>query len=172
MVSKHMKGYTPASVMAAELSLKPLELTRFSEKSVMEQFIEFATNHWELVAALVVTLAALWFTETQKGGKSVSTHIATQMINKEEAIIVDIRDKKDFKAGHIMSALNLPIKEFDQRAHELTKHKEKPVIVMCNLGQASSSITKKLKESGFSNVVRLQGGITEWRAQNLPLVKK
>ncbi len=149
-----------------------LLLIRFSEKSVMDQFIEFATNHWELVLALAVTLAALWFTETQKGGKSVSTHIATQMINKEEAVIVDIRDNKDFKTGHIMTAVNLPHKELDQRMHELTKHKEKPVIVVCNLGQASSSATKKLKEAGFNNVVRLQGGITEWRAQNLPLVKK
>ena len=138
----------------------------------MDQFIEFATNHWELFLALLVTLVALFFTESRKGGKSISTHIATKMINKDEAVVVDIRDQKEFKTGHIMASVNVPHKDFDKRLVELNKHKGKPIIVVCNLGQVSSMATKKLKEAGFEDVVRLQGGITEWRAQNLPLVKK
>ncbi|MCW8884812.1 MAG: rhodanese-like domain-containing protein, partial [Motiliproteus sp.] len=96
----------------------------------MDQFIEFATNHWELFLALIVTLAALFFNETRKGGKSISTHIATNMINKEEAVVVDIRDQKEFKTGHLMASVNVPHKEFDKRLVELNKYKEKPIIVV------------------------------------------
>jgi len=138
----------------------------------MEQYIEFATNHWELVLAFVATLAMLAFSESRKGGKSVSTHIATQLINKEEAILLDIRPKKEYKTGHIMASINIPIAELDKRISEIQKYRERPVIVVCNLGQTSSGAAKKLKDAEFNNVVKLQGGITEWRAQNLPVTKK
>ncbi len=138
----------------------------------MEQYIEFVTNHWELVLAFVATLAMLAFTESRKGGKSVSTHIATQMINKEDAVVVDIRQKKEFQTGHIRAAINIPYAELDKRISELEKHRQKPIIVVCNLGQTSSGASKKLMTADFPNVVRMKGGIAEWKAQNLPVVKK
>lgn len=137
----------------------------------MDQVIEFVTNHWELVLAFVVTLAALIYTESRKGGKSVSTHVATGMINKEDAVVVDIRSQKDFGNGHIRGAINIPYADFDKRMDELEKHKEQPVIIVCNIGQTSGAVTKKLKNAGF-NAARLRGGITEWKGQNLPVVKK
>ncbi len=138
----------------------------------MEQYIEFATNHWELVLAFVVTLLMLIISEMRKGGKTVSTFIATQMINKDGAAILDIRQKKEFQTGHILSSINIPLAEIDKRMNELEKYREKPIIVVCNLGQTSSGASKKLLDAKFANVVRLQGGITEWKAQNLPVVKK
>ncbi|OMH39340.1 rhodanese-like domain-containing protein [Motiliproteus sp. MSK22-1] len=138
----------------------------------MEQYIEFATNHWELVLAFAATLAMLLYNESRKGGKSVSTHIATQMINKDEAVLLDIRPKKEFKTGHIVSSVNIPYAELDKRISEIQKFRDKPVIVVCNLGQTSSGAAKKLKDAEFTNVVKLQGGITEWKSQNLPLTKK
>ncbi len=138
----------------------------------MERLIEFATNHWELFLALVVTLAALLFNELRKGGKTVSTHIATQLINKENAVLLDIRQKKEFKTGYIIDSINIPYADLDTRIGELDKYKQRPVIVVCNLGQASGGAFSKLQKAGFENVVRLSGGIAEWKGQNLPLVKK
>ena len=137
----------------------------------MEQLIEFATNNWPLVAALLATLALLFFTETRKGGKSLSTHAVVALINQEDATVVDIRAKKDFKTGHITNSVNIPYADIDRRVGELEPHKSKPVIIVCNLGQTASGAVKKLTEAGFSNVQRLSGGITEWKAQNLPVVK-
>ncbi|WP_207060836.1 rhodanese-like domain-containing protein [Motiliproteus sp. SC1-56] len=138
----------------------------------MDQLLEFASNHWYLVLALLATLAMLIFTESRKGGKSLSTHDATRLINKEDAVVLDIRQKKEFQTGHIVSAINIPYADLDKRIGELNKHKSKPVIVVCNLGQTASGAVKKLNDAQFENVQRLRGGMTEWKAQNLPVVRK
>lgn len=137
----------------------------------MEQLLDFITNNTMLVAAWGLTLAMLLWTEKQKGGKSVGTHEATRMINKDSAVILDIRPKKEFSTGHITNALHIPITDLDNRMSELEKHKQKPIIVVCNLGQTAGAAGKKLKAAGFDNVVRLSGGMTEWKSQSLPVVK-
>ena len=137
----------------------------------MEQLLDFITNNMMLVAAWGLTLAMLLWTEQQKGGKSVGTHEATRLINKDSAVILDIRPKKEFSTGHITNALHIPITDLHNRMTELEKHKQKPIIVVCNLGQTAGSATKKLKAAGFENVVRLSGGMTEWKSQSLPIVK-
>lgn len=137
----------------------------------MEQLIEFLSNNILLVAAWIMTLATLIFTEQRKGGKAVSTHEATRMINKEGAVVLDIRPKKEYSTGHITDAIHIPVTELDNRMTEINKHKEKPVIVVCNLGQTAGAASKKLMAAGFSNVVKLSGGMTEWKAQSLPVLK-
>ncbi|RVU29205.1 MULTISPECIES: rhodanese-like domain-containing protein [Neptunomonas] len=138
----------------------------------MEQFIEFATNHFMLIAAWVLTLALLLWNESQKAGKSVSPAIATQLINKQDAVIVDVRTKKEWDTGHITASKHIPLADLQRRVSELEKFKARPVVVVCNIGQTAGSATKMLKAAGFENVMRLQGGITEWKGQNLPIVKK
>lgn len=138
----------------------------------MEQFIEFASNHYMLVAAWVLTLALLLWTESLRAGKSVSTALATQMINKQNAVLVDIRTKKEWDSGHIAGSKHIPLADFSRRMTELEKFKARPVIVVCNIGQTASAATKQLKAAGFEQTSRLQGGITEWKGQNLPIVKK
>ncbi|WP_271271422.1 rhodanese-like domain-containing protein [Aliamphritea hakodatensis] len=137
----------------------------------MEQVIEFATNNFMLIIAWVLTLGMLIFTEQRKGGKAVNTHEATRLINKENAVILDIRPKKEYDTGHITHAIHIPVNELDTRMTEINKHKDKPVIVVCNLGQTAGAATKKLMTAGFSNVVKLSGGMTEWKAQSLPILK-
>jgi len=138
----------------------------------MEQLIEFATNNFMLVAAWVITLIMIMWSEGQKAGKSVSPAIATQLINKQDAVLIDIRTKKEWDTGYIVGSKHIPITELDRRLTEVEKFKSRPVIVICNLGQAAGSASKRLKAAGFENVMRLQGGITEWKGQNLPMVKK
>lgn len=137
----------------------------------MEQLIEFATNHILLIAAWVLTLVMLLWSEQRKAGKSVDTHEATRLINKENAVVLDIRPKKEFATGHITNAKHIPVAELDKRITELDKHKQKPIIVVCNMGQTAGMASKKLLGAGFTHVVRLSGGMTEWKAQSLPLIK-
>lgn len=137
----------------------------------MENLFDFIANNPLLVLAWVFTMMMLIFTERQKGGKSASPAEATRMINKEDAVVLDIRAKKEFSAGHIANSLHIPMAEFDRRMSELNSHKEKPIIVVCNMGQTAGSACRKLKAAGF-NPVRLSGGMTEWRGQNMPVVAK
>ena len=138
----------------------------------MERIFEFIGNHPLLVTAWLLTLTVLLWTEKRKSGKSVTTAEATRMINKESALILDIRNKKEWDTGHIANSRHIPFADLDRRITELDNYKEKPIIVVCNLGQTAGSAGKKLKIAGFTQVARLSGGITEWKAQHLPIVKK
>lgn len=137
----------------------------------MDQLFEFIGNHWWLVGIWGAFLAALLWDNNQRAGQSLSTAQATQLINKEDAVVLDIRDKGDFGQGHLANAINIPYANLANRMTELSVHKEKPIILVCKTGQTVSMAGKMLREQGY-NAVRLNGGMMEWNAQNLPVVKK
>ena len=138
----------------------------------MVQFLEFIGNHWILSGVWLVLILAVVFQLKASASKSVGPQQAVMLINRSDAVVVDVRDKKEFDSGHIVDAINIPLAKFDQRMAELTKHKEKPVVVVCKMGQQSSDACKKLTTAGFAQVSKLGGGITEWKAQSLPLIQK
>lgn len=137
----------------------------------MEQVFEFISNHMLLVSAFVVLLVALLVTENKRGGQSVSTHQATQLINREQAVVLDLRAQSEFNGGHIVDAVNIPYTSLASRIDDLEKYKERPIILVCKMGQHSSAAAKTLMKAGFTEVKRMTGGMTEWGSSNLPVVK-
>ena len=138
----------------------------------MAQFVEFIGNHLFLSAMWVITLGAIMMYHQRTGASSIGPQKAVMLINRQGAVVVDVREKKDFDTGHIVDSINIPLAKLKQRLSELRKHKEKPVVVVCKLGQHSSDAAKTLQESDYAEVFRLSGGLTEWKAQSLPLVQK
>jgi len=138
----------------------------------MEQFIEFVSNHLVLSGLWLALLVAIFVQHRVRSSKSVAPQQAVMMINRNDAVVLDVRDKKEFDTGHIVDAINIPISKLSQRVTELDKHKQKPVVVVCKMGQHSGDACKTLQEAGFEQVVRLGGGVAEWKAQSLPLVQK
>jgi rhodanese-related sulfurtransferase len=138
----------------------------------MDRLFEFVVNHYILVSVFVALLLALLVLESRRGGAKISAQGAVSLINKDEAVVVDIRDRKEFGEGRITGSVNIPLSGIKSRANELNKHKDKQIIVVDKMGQHSAMAVKQLKEQGFDNVVRLNGGIADWKASNLPLVKK
>ena len=94
------------------------------------------------------------------------------MINREGAVVVDVRDRKEYEQGHIAGAINIPLAKLKQRMTELNKHKSKPKLVVCKMGQQSGAAVKSIEEAGHSKVVKLSGGISEWTARSFPLIQK
>jgi len=137
----------------------------------MAQFIEFIGNHWMLSTLWVLTFGAIIVYQQRKAGSTVGPQQAVMLINRSDAVVVDVREKKEFEAGHIVDAVNIPLVKLKQRMSELKKHKDKPIIVVCKIGQQSSEASTTLKAEGYENVFRLTGGISEWKAQSLPLVQ-
>ena len=136
----------------------------------MDQYIEFVVNHWWLVGIWAAFLVALLWDNNRRNGQTVSTAEATTMINRQNALVLDIRDKADFKAGHLVNAVNIPYESLAQRMNELDKERERPIVLVCKTGQTVSMAGKMLREKGF-NAVRMKGGMMEWNSQNLPVVK-
>ncbi|KZZ10051.1 sulfurtransferase [Oleiphilus sp. HI0078] len=129
-------------------------------------------NHIELSGLFVALLAALWFTERSRSGRAVSPQEATLLLNKDQAVIVDLRDKKDFSEGKITGALHIPFANLKERSTELEKYKDKQIILVDKMGQHSGMAGKTLQAEGFENVCRMSGGIAEWKNSNMPLVRK
>lgn len=138
---------------------------------MLERMIEFAINHWGLVATFFGCLIGVLVLEGKRAGINLGGQQVTNLINRESAVVVDIRERKDFDAGHITESINMPYATFKDRIGELNPHKDKPVVLVCKMGQHSGSIGKQLAQAGFKKVFRLQGGIAGWQGENLPLVK-
>ncbi len=137
----------------------------------MEQLFEFIGNHYILTGIFVVLMGIFARNELQRGGRAVTAQQLVDLINREGAVVLDVRDKNEFGEGHIVDALNIPHTAIAGRIGELERHKVKPVVVACKMGQHSGAVGTVLRKAGFENVARLRGGITEWRSQNLPVIK-
>ena len=137
----------------------------------MEQAFDFINNNWMLVSVWALFLIAFLWDNNQRSGASISPAQATQMINKQDAMVLDIRDKKDFEAGHLANAKNIPYASLAERMSELESAKEHPTVLVCKSGQSVGMAGKTLKQKGFQ-VFRLSGGMIEWTNQNLPVVTK
>jgi rhodanese-related sulfurtransferase len=138
---------------------------------LLEQLIEFASNHFILVSLFLVLVVAFIINEGKQGGAAISPSNLVTLVNREGAVIVDVRDGKEFGNGHIAGAVNVPASSIDSRIGDLLAYKEKPVVLVCKMGQHAGAAGRKLKAQGFENVRRLSGGMAEWTSSNLPVVK-
>lgn len=127
-------------------------------------------NIWLVAVALLSGGALLW-PQLQRSGKRVSVLQATQLINRGNGVILDVREPAAFASGHLREAKNIPFKELSNRMNELDKFKAKSVIVVCQSGMQSAKAATQLRKAGFEEAVSLDGGIAAWQAQNLPVVK-
>nr|WP_049723947.1 rhodanese-like domain-containing protein [Gilvimarinus polysaccharolyticus] len=130
----------------------------------------FLSQQWMLVSTLAVLVLIYAWRERVKNGQPVTTQQATTLINADTAIWLDVRESKEFEAGHMVDAINIPYSKVAERLDELEKHRTKTIIVVDKLGQHAGSTGRLLGTKGF-DVRRLSGGISEWQNQGLPLIK-
>ncbi|CPR15967.1 FIG136845: Rhodanese-related sulfurtransferase [Brenneria goodwinii] len=122
--------------------------------------------------ALLVIVIVLTVKSKFSKVKEVVRGEAIQLINKEDAVIVDIRNRDDYRRGHIANAFNLlPNDIKNGSVGELEKHKAQPVIVVCANGMSSREAAANLLNAGFERVMVLKDGLAGWSGENLPLVR-
>jgi len=138
----------------------------------MALFLEFLAQEWILVLALLVVVVMLVWHETRKAGPSVTPQQAINLINSEQGVFVDLRDNADYRQGHIIDTLHIPSAKLEERVAELAKYKDKPVVLVCKMGQQSGAASKQLKAAGFTRVYRMTGGMMEWSNLQLPVTSK
>jgi rhodanese-related sulfurtransferase len=134
--------------------------------------VEFVRDNILLIlVALVSGAMLLWpFVRRTTGGPWVSAQQATNMINREDALLVDVRDAGEFGAGHIIGARSLPLARMQSAAAEL-KRKDRLLIVYCQGGERAPKAAAALRAQGFARVVNLSGGIAAWQQAGLPVEK-
>ncbi|TQV88867.1 rhodanese-like domain-containing protein [Aliikangiella coralliicola] len=140
----------------------------------MNDFIQFAINHWELSGAWLVVailLLSLQIKIMAHGPKSVTTQMLTNYVNRDDAVVVDIRGQADFNKGHIQGAVNVPLSKIKESAKDLEKYKDRPIIMVCANGIQVSGACQTLQKAGFERLHKLTGGMASWVGDNLPVVK-
>lgn len=125
-----------------------------------------------MVVVAAVSGGALLWPHLQRRGDKVSALQATQLINQNKAVIVDVREPEEFKTGSLRGARNIPLKDLPNRIGELDKFKSKTAIVVCQRGVTAGKAVAQLKKAGFEQAAVLDGGIAAWQSQGLPLAKQ
>lgn len=104
-------------------------------------------------------------------GSDVGSFEAVQLINRRDALVIDVRDTGEFAAGHVANARHIPEAQLGERVKELEKYKSRPILVTDRSGTRSGSVSGTLRKLGFAEVFALRGGIAAWQQAGLPLEK-
>lgn len=135
--------------------------------------LEFIQQNIYLVGLAIISGAMLLYYSIRHpgGGNSLTPTEATLLINREDAQIVDVREPDEYASGHIPESRSIPLAKLEERAADIAKSKETPVLVVCQSGARSAGACKTLEKLGFAKVHNLNGGIAAWRTAGLPLKK-
>ena len=132
----------------------------------MSQFI--VQNALLIIIAVIAAVSlAMPLINTRRFGPMVSSEQAVSLINKQNALVVDVRAQKDFKRVRIANSVNIPANEIQNRLGELSK--DRTIIVVDNSGNMSAAASKLLRGVGFTKVYVLDIGLVGWMRDKLPL---
>lgn len=140
----------------------------------MQEFIDFVIRHWELWLAFFVVLGLVIAFELHgrmTGLRQLSPQEMTLLINREDAVILDIRDKNAFSQGHIVNSTNISLDQLGNKMKLLEDYKQRPIILVYGPGQTPAKATELLTNHGFERVNIARGGLATWTNSGLPLVK-
>ena len=125
-----------------------------------------------IVIALVSGALLLWPTLARRGRGGLSAAAATQLINRRNAVVVDLRAAAEFTGGHLPSARHVEFAELQAKVGQLAKNKSNPVLLVCQNGQQSNKAARIVRDAGFAEVHVLEGGVNAWKQAGMPVVKQ
>jgi len=134
--------------------------------------MEFVIQNWYLFLGIIVILGLIAFEPMRKrsaGVRSLSPMESLQIMQSDDAVIIDVSEEGDYKKSHLPEAISSPLSRLDDNIEKLGKrHGKKPVVVYCRMGNQSAKATAKMRQNGFENVSELKGGLNAWVRENLP----
>ena len=134
--------------------------------------MKFILDNWMLIAAALAS-ASLLFWPLIKGASAagLSPAAAVQLINREKAVVIDVCEPEEFAKGHLGAAKNVPLNQLEEKLPSAVKNKALPLILVCQSGARSNRALAIAKKLGYDQAKSLSGGLTAWKAANLPLDK-
>ncbi len=135
------------------------------------QFI--SNNIFPISIAILSGVMLFWsiFGNRIRGIKEVDSISALQLINHKNAMVLDVREEDEYKAGHVLNSTLIPLGKLKQRVGELEKFKDRAIVVVCRSGIRSATACVTLGKQGFTQAYNLSGGVNAWQKAKLPLEK-
>jgi rhodanese-related sulfurtransferase len=130
-------------------------------------------NIWLVMIAVVSGAMLIWplIAKRFSATKEIGVADAVQLINRQDAVILDVREPAEFKSGHIPNARNIPAGQVGERLKELEKFKSRPILLTCASGSRSGDASSVLQKAGFAQVCSLAGGMGAWQQAGMPVAK-
>ena len=130
-------------------------------------------NIWLVMIAVVSGAMLIWplIAKRFSATKEIGVADAVQLINRQDAVILDVREPAEFKSGHIPNARNIPAGQVGERLKELEKFKSRPILLTCASGSRSGNASSVLQKAGFAQVCSLAGGMGAWQQAGMPVAK-
>jgi rhodanese-related sulfurtransferase len=136
--------------------------------------LEFLQQNWYWAALAVASGGWLLFDVARNSAdkSQLSPVEATLLINREDAMVVDVREQAEYAKGHIANSRHIPAGELERRSGELEKFRNQPIILCCATGARSATAAGTLRKAGFEKVFNLRGGLMEWEKAGQPVSRK
>jgi rhodanese-related sulfurtransferase len=134
----------------------------------VERWLLFMQNHPFLFGTLGLLIVLFLVLENRRSGHKVSPQWVGILVNRDHAMLIDLRDPKDFREGHISGSRNIPFSRLKEHLEEL-REVNRPIVMICQMGQVAGTAVQQV---GGPLLHRLDGGILNWKSQGLPLIKK
>lgn len=125
-----------------------------------------------LIAIAVISGVMLFAPSLSRSRRGLTIADATELINRRNAVVLDVRSAEEYAAGHLPQARHADLAALPERASQVAKNKANPVVLVCQTGQRAAKAEAILKQAGYPEVFCLQGGLDGWKQAGLPIVKQ
>ncbi|WP_176659848.1 MULTISPECIES: rhodanese-like domain-containing protein [Variovorax] len=134
--------------------------------------MEFVTANWMLILIALSSGGMLaWPLIRGSGGGTLTAQGAVQLINRERAVLVDVREPEEFATGHMIGAKNVPLNQLDEKLASTVKNKNVPLLLVCATGARAQRAVAMAKKLGYEQAQAVAGGLKAWKEANLPVEK-
>ena len=134
--------------------------------------MKFIVDNWMLILIALSSGGMLaWPMVRGANAGSLSAQGAVQLINRERAVVVDVREPEEFAAGHVTGAKNVPLNLLDEKLASTVKNKNVPLLLVCATGSRAQRAVAVAKKLGYEQAQAVAGGLKSWKEANLPVEK-
>lgn len=134
--------------------------------------MKFIVDNWMLILIALSSGGMLaWPMVRGANTGSLTAQGAVQLINRERAVVVDVREPEEFATGHVTGAKNVPLNQLEQKLPTAVKNKSLPLLLVCASGSRAQRAVATAKKLGYEQAQAVAGGLKSWKDANLPLEK-
>ncbi len=135
--------------------------------------MKFIVDNWMLILIVLSSGGMLAWPMLRGGGGAgaLTAQGAVQLINRQRAVVVDVRDAEEFAAGHATGSRNVPLDQLEAKLVSTVKNKSLPVLIMCATGARAQRAVAIAKKLGYEQAQAVSGGLKGWKEANLPIEK-
>ena len=134
--------------------------------------MKFIVDNWMLILIALASGGMLaWPMLRGAGAGALTAQGAVQLINRERAVVIDVRSPEEFAAGHVTGARNVPLDTLEAKLAATVKNKTLPLLLVCATGTRAQRAVAVAKKLGYEQAQAVSGGLKSWKEANLPLEK-